>query len=85
LLAARQDTYLLVEWGAGLAGALLSAGLVDALLLSLAPPLRGRGARPLADNEAPASMAERLEFAIVGRQDVGGDLLLKLRPRRVQV
>jgi hypothetical protein len=27
-------------------------------------------------------MAERLEFAIVGREDVGGDLLLRLRPRR---
>ncbi len=53
-------------------------------LLYLAPTLLGRGARPLADLEAPASMAERLEFAIVGREDVGGDLLLRLRPRRGQ-
>lgn len=82
LLAARQVNELLVECGAGLAGALLTAGLVDELLLYLAPTLLGRGARPLADIEAPASMAERLEFAIVGREDVGGDLLLRLRPRR---
>ncbi len=84
LLAARQVNELLVECGAGLAGALLTAGLVDELLLYLAPTLLGRGARPLADIEAPASMAERLEFAIVGREDVGGDLLLRLRPRRGQ-
>jgi len=84
LLAARQVNELLVECGAGLAGALLTAGLVDELLLYLAPMLLGRGARPLADIDSPASMADRLEFAIVGREDVGGDLLLRLRPRRGQ-
>jgi diaminohydroxyphosphoribosylaminopyrimidine deaminase/5-amino-6-(5-phosphoribosylamino)uracil reductase len=83
LLASRGVNELLVECGAGLAGALFAAGLVDELLLYLAPALLGRGARPLADLEPPASMAERLEFAIVGREDVGGDLLLRLRPRRV--
>jgi diaminohydroxyphosphoribosylaminopyrimidine deaminase/5-amino-6-(5-phosphoribosylamino)uracil reductase len=82
LLAARGVNELLVECGAGLAGALFAAGLVDELALYLAPTLLGRGARPLADLEAPASMAERLEFAIVGREDVGDDLLLRLRPRR---
>ena len=41
----------------------------------------GRGARPLADLESPASLAGRLQFSIVERQDVGGDLLLRLRPR----
>jgi diaminohydroxyphosphoribosylaminopyrimidine deaminase/5-amino-6-(5-phosphoribosylamino)uracil reductase len=80
-LADRQVNELLVECGAGLAGALLAAGLVDELLLYLAPTLLGRGARPLADLEAPASMAGRLQFSIVERQDVGGDLLLRLRPR----
>ena len=80
-LAGRQVNELLVECGAGLAGALLAAGLVDELLLYLAPTFLGRGARPLADLEAPASMAGRLQFAIVERQDVGGDLLLRLRPR----
>ena len=80
-LAGRQVNELLVECGAGLAGALLAAGLVDELLLYLAPTLLGRGARPLAALEAPASMADRLQFTIVERQDVGGDLLLRLRPR----
>lgn len=80
-LAARQINELLVECGAGLAGALLSAGLVDEMLLYLAPTLLGRGSRPLADLEAPKSLAGRLQFSIVERQDVGGDLLLRLRPR----
>jgi diaminohydroxyphosphoribosylaminopyrimidine deaminase/5-amino-6-(5-phosphoribosylamino)uracil reductase len=73
---------LLVECGAGLAGALLSAGLVDELLLYLAPTLLGRGSRPLADLEAPAALAGRLQFSIEERRDVGADLLLRLRPRR---
>jgi diaminohydroxyphosphoribosylaminopyrimidine deaminase/5-amino-6-(5-phosphoribosylamino)uracil reductase len=81
VLAARQVNELLVECGAGLAGALLSAGLVDELLLYLAPTLLGRGARPLAELETPSSLAGRLQFSIVESQDVGGDLLLRLRPR----
>ena len=50
-------------------------------MLYLAPTLLGRGARRLADLDAPASMADRLQFEIFGRQDVGDDLLLRLRPR----
>jgi diaminohydroxyphosphoribosylaminopyrimidine deaminase/5-amino-6-(5-phosphoribosylamino)uracil reductase len=80
-LAGRDVNELLVECGPGLAGALLAAGLVDELLLYVAPTLLGRGARPLADIDAPASLADRLQFSIVERQDVGGDLLLRLRPR----
>lgn len=81
-LAARQVNELLVECGAGLAGALLTAGLADELLLYLAPTLLGRGSRPLADLEAPAALAGRLQFSIVERRDVGDDLLLRLRPKR---
>jgi diaminohydroxyphosphoribosylaminopyrimidine deaminase/5-amino-6-(5-phosphoribosylamino)uracil reductase len=80
-LAEREVNELLVECGAGLAGAFFSAGLVDELDLYLAPTLLGRGARPLADLEAPATMADRLAFSIVERRDVGDDLLLRLRPR----
>jgi diaminohydroxyphosphoribosylaminopyrimidine deaminase/5-amino-6-(5-phosphoribosylamino)uracil reductase len=82
LLATREINELLVECGAGLAGALLGASLVDELDLYLAPALLGRGARPLVELEPPATMADRLEFSIVERQDVGGDLMLRLRPRQ---
>jgi len=68
-----------VDLGAALE--LLAARQVNELLIYLAPTLLGRGARRLADLEAPVSMAERLEFSIVDRQDVGDDLLLRLRPR----
>ena len=81
LLASREVNELLVECGAGLAGAFLAAGLVDELLLYVAPTLLGRGARKLVDLESPVTMADRLQFSIVERQDVGGDLLLRLRPR----
>jgi diaminohydroxyphosphoribosylaminopyrimidine deaminase/5-amino-6-(5-phosphoribosylamino)uracil reductase len=81
-LAARQVNELLVECGAGLAGALFAAGLVDELMLYLAPTILGHGARPLAILDAPASMAERLEFEFAGRREVGDDLLLRLRPRQ---
>lgn len=80
-LAEREVNELLAECGAGLAGALLSAGLVDELVLYLAPTLLGHEAWPLAKLPAPATMADRLEFSIVERQDVGGDLLIRLRPR----
>lgn len=81
LLAERQVNELLVECGAGLAGAFLSAGLVDELLLYVAPTFLGKGARKLADLESPLTLADRLQFSIVERQDVGDDLLLRLRPR----
>jgi diaminohydroxyphosphoribosylaminopyrimidine deaminase / 5-amino-6-(5-phosphoribosylamino)uracil reductase len=82
LLAAREVNELLAECGAGLAGALLAAGLADELLLYLAPALLGSDSRRLVDLPTPKSMADRLEFSIADRQDVGGDLLLRLRPRR---
>ena len=82
LLAEREVNELLVECGAGLAGALLSAGLADELLLYLAPALLGPESRRLVDLPTPRSMADRLEFSISDRQDVGGDLLIRLRPRR---
>ncbi len=82
LLAARQVNEVLAECGPGLAGAFLSAGLADELVLYLAPTLLGKDARPLAALPSPATMADRLEFSIVDRQDVGEDLLIRLRPRR---
>lgn len=81
-LGGREINEILAECGPGLAGAFLAAGLADELVLYLAPTLLGRGSRPLADLPAPASMADRLEFSIVDRQDVGGDLMIRLRPRR---
>ncbi|WP_313074749.1 bifunctional diaminohydroxyphosphoribosylaminopyrimidine deaminase/5-amino-6-(5-phosphoribosylamino)uracil reductase RibD [Melaminivora sp.] len=66
-LAQRGVNELHVEAGAGLNGALLRAGLVDELLLYLAPTLLGTGARGMTDWGPLQSLADarRLRFADV--------------------
>ena len=67
-----------VEAGARLNGALLAAGLVDELLVYLAPALLGEG-RPMAALPTLASLDERLKFDFVDAQPVGTDLRVRLR------
>jgi diaminohydroxyphosphoribosylaminopyrimidine deaminase/5-amino-6-(5-phosphoribosylamino)uracil reductase len=81
-LGGRGINEVLAECGPGLAGAFLAAGLADELVIYLAPTLLGAGSHRLANLPSPASMADRLEFSIVDRQDVGEDLMIRLRPRR---
>ena len=80
LLAQREVNEVHVETGATLAGALLKAGLVDELLLYVAPVLLGDTARPLFGGLGIADMAQRLELATVDARRVGEDLRLRLRP-----
>lgn len=77
-LAAREVNDLLVEAGPRLSGALLKRGLVDQIVLYLAPDLLGGGARGLFDLPALESLAgrHRLRFADVRR--IGRDLRLTL-------
>jgi diaminohydroxyphosphoribosylaminopyrimidine deaminase/5-amino-6-(5-phosphoribosylamino)uracil reductase len=79
-LAELEVNELQVECGPKLAGALLRAGLVDELVLYLAPTLLGADAQPLALLSSVASMAERMEFAICDLQRVGPDLRITLQP-----
>ncbi|MBW3550463.1 MAG: bifunctional diaminohydroxyphosphoribosylaminopyrimidine deaminase/5-amino-6-(5-phosphoribosylamino)uracil reductase RibD [Proteobacteria bacterium] len=79
LLAARGVNEVQVEAGATLAGAFLAAGLVDELLLYVAPVLLGSQARPLFDGLDIASMAERMRLQIVETRRIGEDLRLLLR------
>jgi diaminohydroxyphosphoribosylaminopyrimidine deaminase/5-amino-6-(5-phosphoribosylamino)uracil reductase len=80
LLAKRCINEVQVEAGATLAGAFLAAGLVDELLLYIAPVLLGERARPLFDGLHIDAMAERLRLRTVDSRSVGGDLRLLLRP-----
>ena len=80
LLATRGINEVQVEAGATLAGAFLAAGLVDELLLYIAPVLLGERARPLLDGLHIDAMAERLRLRTVDSRSVGGDLRLLLRP-----
>ncbi|WP_202839035.1 bifunctional diaminohydroxyphosphoribosylaminopyrimidine deaminase/5-amino-6-(5-phosphoribosylamino)uracil reductase RibD [Luteimonas saliphila] len=81
LLARREINEVHVETGATLAGALLKAGLVDELLLYIAPVLLGDTARPLFGGLGFTEMAQRLRMRIVETRHVGDDLRLSLRPQ----
>src|SRR3546814_9299820 len=59
LLAERGINEVQVEAGATLAGAFLGAGLVDELLLYVAPVLLGESARPLFDGLHIDAMTQR--------------------------
>ncbi|WP_145339259.1 bifunctional diaminohydroxyphosphoribosylaminopyrimidine deaminase/5-amino-6-(5-phosphoribosylamino)uracil reductase RibD [Pantoea sp. PSNIH1] len=81
LLGQRQINSVWVEAGAGLAGALIQAGLVDELIIYIAPVLlgdAGRGLCTLPGLEA-LSAAPRLDFRDVRK--VGDDLRLTLTLR----
>ena len=80
LLAAREINEVHVEAGATLAGAFLAAGLVDELLLYVAPVLLGDQARPLFSGLSIAAMAERVKLQLVDARSVGEDQRLLLRP-----
>ena len=80
LLATRGINEVQVEAGATLAGAFLAAGLVDELLLYIAPVLLGERARPLFDGLHIDAMTERLRLRTVDSRSIGGDMRLLLRP-----
>lgn len=75
-LAAEGVNELHVEAGATLNGALLEAGLVDELLLYLAPCLIGPG-RFIAELAALGQLTEAPRLRIIATRMVGEDLLLR--------
>jgi diaminohydroxyphosphoribosylaminopyrimidine deaminase / 5-amino-6-(5-phosphoribosylamino)uracil reductase len=72
---------VLVEAGATLAGELLHEELVDELLLYVAPRFLGPTARPLVVLPSPAQIDAATSYALLGVQQFGEDLRLRLRPR----
>lgn len=69
-----------VEAGARLNGALLQAGLVDEIVLYLAPILMGDKARGLFDLPELAEMAGKRNLRMLDTRQVGQDLRLTLAP-----
>jgi diaminohydroxyphosphoribosylaminopyrimidine deaminase/5-amino-6-(5-phosphoribosylamino)uracil reductase len=80
-LGRRGINELHVEAGEKLNASLLQAGLVDELLVYVAPALIGPG-RGLAALAPLAGLEQRLEFAFTSVDRIGPDLRLLLRPRR---
>jgi diaminohydroxyphosphoribosylaminopyrimidine deaminase/5-amino-6-(5-phosphoribosylamino)uracil reductase len=80
LLAGRGCNEVHVEAGPTLCGALFAAGLVDELLLYIAPVLMGDSARPLLHLPTLSDMARRWQLRVVDQRQLGADWRLQLRP-----
>ncbi len=81
-LAAQQCNEILVESGPRLAGALLQAGLLDELIIYMAPALLGDRARPLL--ELPLThMADKIQLTLEDVRKVGTDWRFTAIPVRV--
>jgi len=73
VLAQRQYNDVLLEAGATLTGAMLSAGFVDELIIYMAAHLMGSKARGLFDLPGLDTMAERINLSIEDIRAVGRD------------
>lgn len=82
-LAQRGCNEVLVEAGAVLNGALLRAGLVDELLLYVAPQLLGDCARGMADLGKLTALDQRVDLKWQDVRQVGSDLRITLRVKNV--
>jgi diaminohydroxyphosphoribosylaminopyrimidine deaminase/5-amino-6-(5-phosphoribosylamino)uracil reductase len=71
---------VLVEPGAALAGSFMAAGLVDELIIYLAPCLLGDRGRGMFSLGELTSLSERVQLRILDVARVGEDLRLIMRP-----
>jgi diaminohydroxyphosphoribosylaminopyrimidine deaminase / 5-amino-6-(5-phosphoribosylamino)uracil reductase len=81
-LGRRQINELWVEAGPRLAGALLRAGLLDEMILYVAPKLLGPQARPLVEMGELRSLQEAPHFIVAETRQIGEDVRLRLRTRQ---
>jgi diaminohydroxyphosphoribosylaminopyrimidine deaminase / 5-amino-6-(5-phosphoribosylamino)uracil reductase len=78
-LAEAQCNEVLIEAGATLAGVALREGLVDELVIYMAPTLMGSSARPLVDLPL-SSMEQKIGLQITDITAVGGDWRISATP-----
>ncbi len=81
-LRVREIDEVLLECGATLAGSALLSGVVDELVLYLAPQLLGDAAHGLVHLPGVERLAQRIELAMNDVRQVGEDLRLTLTVRR---
>jgi diaminohydroxyphosphoribosylaminopyrimidine deaminase/5-amino-6-(5-phosphoribosylamino)uracil reductase len=78
-LAVRGCNEVLVEAGAILNGALLKAGLVDEMLLYIAPQLLGNAARGMADLGELTGLDQRVDLIFGDVRQIGCDLRITVK------
>jgi diaminohydroxyphosphoribosylaminopyrimidine deaminase/5-amino-6-(5-phosphoribosylamino)uracil reductase len=81
-LAVRGITHLLVEGGARVHARFLAEGLVDRVVVFVAPKLAGADGIPLLAGPGPARMADAVRLDEVQVERVGDDVLVQGRPVR---
>ncbi len=77
-LAKREINQLLVEAGATLSGAFIQQGLVDEIIVYMAPDILGSDARNAFKTTGLLAMADKLSFEIKDTRMIGRDLKLTL-------
>lgn len=77
-------TEVLVEAGATLSTAFIQAGLVDELVIYVAPKLLGSDARSLLDIAGIESMSDSLNFEITDLRQLDSDIRIVLKPIQVE-
>lgn len=82
-LAEHEINEVLLEAGPTLAGAALTGGLIDELILYIAPHLMGDEARGLFQLPGLTRMEHRIPLTIEEVRRIGPDLRLRLRPARL--
>ncbi|MCC4621230.1 bifunctional diaminohydroxyphosphoribosylaminopyrimidine deaminase/5-amino-6-(5-phosphoribosylamino)uracil reductase RibD [Xanthomonas cassavae CFBP 4642] len=80
VLAERGINEVHAEAGATLSGALLQAGLVDEIVVYLAPVLLGDSARPLVAGLDIQTLAQRQQLHLLDVRQLGQDLRLRYTP-----
>lgn len=75
-------TEVLVEAGATLSTAFIEAGLVDELVIYIAPKILGSDARSLLNIVGIESMSDSLDFELTDLRQIGADIRVVLRPIR---
>lgn len=72
---------VLVEAGATLSGSFIEAGLVDELIVYIAPKLLGSDGRPLLGMSGLNELSDAIEFKVESVEQVGADIKVTLSPR----
>lgn len=83
-LASQEINEVLLESGAVLAGAMMAEGLIDELVVYLAPHLMGSDARGLFNLPAIELMSQRIPLKITDLRQVGEDIRITAQPHPAQ-